>query len=331
MTWKEAHRLAMLAAARLHRRLAIDQSTRIDVFGIIEHIGLLLAFRPFDRTSGAYIFNPEGSSGVVINANEPLARQRYTAAHELGHHVFEHGTTIDEVSSSEHRGRATFRSDREKLAEAFAEWFLMPRPLVQRSLDSMRSSPALSPVAVYSLALRLGTSYDATVRHLGNLEFATRTQVTAWLTTPPKSIKEGLARGVALSDWRRDVWELTGQDKGLALPVHEGDRLVVALEEIPTTGYLWERHDKTQALRSAADGYDESNAIERSNALEGAPWVHWFALDVSSQTQAHRVKLDFQRRRPWLAEEPKERFEVHLDIEQPRLGVREELLALSGS
>jgi len=95
MNWGEAHRIAMVAAAHAHSDLHIDSDRRIDVFRVIEAEGLVLGFQPSPHLSGAYISEPGTKAGIFINANHPLARQRYSAAHELGHHLLGHGTSVD--------------------------------------------------------------------------------------------------------------------------------------------------------------------------------------------------------------------------------------------
>src|SRR5437867_2727207 len=94
MRWEEAHRLAMLRAAHAHRELGIDPTRRIDIFRAIEDAELILSFEPMPNLSGAYYRD----AGILVNANHPLARQRYTAAHEFGHHLFRHDTSVDPLT-----------------------------------------------------------------------------------------------------------------------------------------------------------------------------------------------------------------------------------------
>lgn len=336
MTWPEAHRLAMLKVMRLHRDLAIDLSKRVDVFGVIENLGLLLAFRPLSTASGAYVLSPTGTGGVIINSNEPLPRQRFTAAHELGHYIFRHGSSVDEEPSRRRLRTDAPLSDEEKLAEAFAEWFLMPRPLVKASVARVSHGMALTPTDVYELSIRMGASFDATARHLGNLKFGTSEEVKGWLDTPPKRIKQMLMRGATPSDWRRDVWNITAKDGNAVLCVSEGDRLVVALEEVPTSGYAWAWLNHVDAVASAGDGYSEqasdlppSSQFSASEEAIGSPTIHWFALDVGV-ANSPKVTLDFAKRRPWEDRGAAERFVVDVEVEHPRLGVREDVLALTG-
>ena len=89
----------MAAAAYAHADYDIDTSKRIDVFDVIDRAGLLLAFEPFRKLSGAFLRFPDADvEGIVINSLHPLARQRYSAAHEFGHFRLGHASSIDPES-----------------------------------------------------------------------------------------------------------------------------------------------------------------------------------------------------------------------------------------
>ena len=85
-------------AARLHEELGTralwePNGGRIDVFGVIDRLGLPLMFQPMEGLLGAYLARP--SPGVLINTRRPLSIRRYTAAHELGHHRLKHEPSLD--------------------------------------------------------------------------------------------------------------------------------------------------------------------------------------------------------------------------------------------
>ena len=62
--------------------------------------------------------------------------------------------------------------DEEKLAEAFAAWFLMPLPAVASAMRRMGISRPRGPEDVHQIACWLGTSFAGTARHLVNLQLA---------------------------------------------------------------------------------------------------------------------------------------------------------------
>lgn len=61
----------------------------IDPFKLLKYFGIFFQMRNFDRLEGIYIV-PEDDNDIPIvgiNNNRPITRQRFTAAHELCHHV----------------------------------------------------------------------------------------------------------------------------------------------------------------------------------------------------------------------------------------------------
>jgi len=57
----------------------------IDIYEVIRERGVALAFRDLAGEDGRYVFHA-GMGLAIISTAGPAARQRFTAAHELGHH-----------------------------------------------------------------------------------------------------------------------------------------------------------------------------------------------------------------------------------------------------
>jgi Zn-dependent peptidase ImmA (M78 family) len=338
MRWSEAHRVAMLKARHAHRDFGVDPTKRVDVFGVIEDAGLLLGFQPLPRMSGAYF---AAERAILINANHPLVRQRYTAGHEFGHFVYGHETSVDpETDPLARWGGQTRWPDHEKEAEAFAAWFLMPRPAVLRTLEQLDIKRPERPEDAYAIALRLGTSYQATVRHLPNLRLISDEQMRAWLKTPLSRVKLGLAEDAPPEDLRNDVWQLDKRDNHAGIAVRLGDRLVVELEDTPSTGYVWQP-DFRDGVHVVADSFklpglqEDSDAyltIESSDAshipteAEGSP--HIFVLEVSPEASPREHAIAFKRVRPWTGDVA-DTFELQLDVLEPRRGISEDQMRVA--
>lgn len=326
MRWADAHKQAMLKARRAHKEFDVDVSQRVDVFTVIEEANLLLGFEPLQQMSGAYFASERA---ILINSNHPLARQRYTAAHEFGHFIFKHGTSIDPQTESLSRwGERTHWPDHEKQAEAFAAWFLMPRPLVMSTLSQLGIAKPSSPEDVYALALRLGTSYAATLRHLPNLRLLSDQHMREWLKQPLARVKVGLAEGAPPESLRNDVWHLTERDAGTAIAVRAGDRLVVALRDAPSTGYVW-KADGADSLEVVVDSFADPAVLHLSEEPqeEGEGSHHLFVLDVADITAGAREDLRLVRMRPW-TEDVAATYQVHVEILAPRLGFSERQMRL---
>ena len=57
----------------------------ISPFKILKEKQVMITFSDFDRLEGLLLFDEDEGSIVSINLNRPVTRQRFTAAHELGH------------------------------------------------------------------------------------------------------------------------------------------------------------------------------------------------------------------------------------------------------
>jgi Zn-dependent peptidase ImmA (M78 family) len=75
-----------------------------------------------DEVAGAYIAKPDLPL-IFVNGDQALTRQRFTLAHEFGHHRMGHSTVIDEQAVI----GGVARDPNEVCANAFAAEFLMPR------------------------------------------------------------------------------------------------------------------------------------------------------------------------------------------------------------
>ncbi|WP_189636564.1 ImmA/IrrE family metallo-endopeptidase [Rhodococcus sp. MTM3W5.2] len=239
MTWADAHRLANIAAAKAHAQLGIDPGKLpIDVAEAIMASGAILMWRPMPRLFGVYINDPGSSPGILVNSDLTPGARRFTAAHELGHHFLEHTTCTDEADcpSTMPTGDDSIYSLRErrgwtpteKMAEAFAAWFLMPRRAVSSALRVLALDRPRDATDVYRLSLMLGVPHAAILRHLMNLRLATSDQVRRWSRESPGQIKRRLDNnlGMPASRWP-DVWTLTPAFDGRTITVHDGDRLCV--------------------------------------------------------------------------------------------------------
>lgn len=123
-----------------------------------------LVFRPLRGLLGAYLDEP--APGIIVTTQRPLSVQRFTAAHEFGHAILEHSTSLDDsaiLARTPFADRLTYDLQ-EAAADAFASQLLVPRWLiVKHMLRQNWSRDALQhPEVVYQLSLRMGVSYLAT-------------------------------------------------------------------------------------------------------------------------------------------------------------------------
>lgn len=84
--------------------------------------------------SGHYSFN-DGSPLIQYNCTEPAVRQRFTLAHEIGHHV--HGD-MDAPRDTSEQFNSRSRDPREVAANRFAAALLMPDVIVKHLVREKR-------------------------------------------------------------------------------------------------------------------------------------------------------------------------------------------------
>lgn len=296
------------AAQREHRRIKTALDRPVEVFDVIAQAGIWLMFQPLQKLFGAYQRSGT-AAGILINANHPLSLQRYTAAHEYGHHVLGHEMHCDVREDIEDSGQSL----KEVAAQSFAADFLMPLPLVNLTLRRLGfpiKTPGLTARDVYRIALELGASYAATVTQLVSLKKLAPARARHLRKQRPVEIKRELLGGT-LEETRADVWLVEDSEQGRLLSPRVGDRVYVVLKECPSTGYTWTVG--TEGDQANAEGLSVSRELYESDESprEYGGWGrHHFVFRVDAPG-SRRLRLRLSR--PWeLASIPEETFEVAL-------------------
>jgi hypothetical protein len=262
VTWGLAHGRAMIRAAQAHRDLGLDQGAYIDVYQALARADLILYGEKMDGLFGVYIpavSGPKGrKAGVCLNTYRSPIDQRHSAAHELGHHVFGHGECASDITQVFEDPDPEAWPVREKEAEAFAAWFLMPRVATRKVIAGLGIERLTSPDEVYQVALRLGTSYRGTLRHLANLKLITQGNAARWSRIPRGTLKNRAGGGLAAPPVGA-AWVLGPASDGAVLYVQPGDRLVIASP--PAPGAMGMPATVPRGVRRAAPSTGEEGVL----------------------------------------------------------------------
>ena len=128
----------------------------INPFQMLKDEGILFSLMDFKKLEGVYI--PAVSSDDVpmvgINANRPITRQRFSAAHELCHHFRDANTQISCPIGA--------RNTVEKYAEGFAAALLMPISELRAQVNKRKKGNRnISMDDVLEIADFFGVSFQA--------------------------------------------------------------------------------------------------------------------------------------------------------------------------
>jgi hypothetical protein len=275
VSWNNAHGAAMIAAAQAHEALGTAVDDYIDVFGALRRAEVEVVGRELGGLLGLYVDASQGGPACLVNTGLEEVSMRHTAGHELGHHRLGHGTSIDHQEQSSGRwGEGWPQHERE--AEAFASWFLMPRPAARTALARCGLLRPESPLDVYRMARWLGTPYATTVRHLVRLKMIDRSTETVWLKYSPGSLKAELAHGLPLGP-KAHIHLLTPAAHDGAVHVAAGDVLLLA---VPGASY-----DHLPAGLSSVppDSAGQMSFLDLPAAPDGARAV-WVSEDLAGDT-----------------------------------------------
>lgn len=250
---RQAISTASMEAARLHQAMQTPYDQPVDVFMLAQRLGLWLVAQPLDKAFGFYL-RKEHAAGVVINSQHPETLQRFTCAHEIGHHVLGHESHTDDAATLQSMSNLALQ---EHQAQVFAAALLMPAPLVNRTLRRLGNAGRLQPTDIYAASRDMAVSYTAALWGLAGLRKLDWGRAALLARKGPRSAKDALRGGPSLTDARADVWVLDDTADGVTVRCRIGDEIHIRLTEDLSTGHVWMIDDgQGPALRSQTESLD---------------------------------------------------------------------------
>jgi Zn-dependent peptidase ImmA (M78 family) len=153
---------AMQAAISARLQADLDLKSPLCIYKLCEAHRVVVRFNEINM-EGMYDRTPRPR--IHLSALRPLARRAFTCAHELGHHVFGHGSTIDELR--EDQAESDRQQPNEVLANAFAAFVLMPTLGIREAFAKRRLTPGnASAIELYAIACNFGVGQATLVNHL---------------------------------------------------------------------------------------------------------------------------------------------------------------------
>ena len=119
----------------------------------------------FDKTSNKYF--------IIINANHPLVRQRFSIAHELAHYVLHYQDVQKEGQVSREDQHQDVNKNKEDQADNLAAAMLMPEELINgyRKDHSIERPEKMTEVVINSLAEYFKVSRTVALLRMRHLEY----------------------------------------------------------------------------------------------------------------------------------------------------------------
>ena len=283
---------AVKEAAQLLASSGKSNRTSFDIVGAITQRGIPLFFRPLDHLWGAFVAADRGTGGIIVTNRLGSAVQRFTLAHELGHLLLGHQSSLDETVGFAGRYASKSRETEEVVADTFASELLASRQLLIESArrHDWNKQKLHQPENIYQLSLRLGISYQAACWGLVTAKVLTGADAERFQAKSVKDLKHTLAPAELITNSWADVWTLTRGDTDTFLEAGPDDLFAVHLEDHASAGYIW------RPVGTGANAEIVSGSPIDSDPVYGKPSARVVYVRFNAPG-THR--LAFEHTRPW--------------------------------
>jgi Zn-dependent peptidase ImmA (M78 family) len=184
---------AMQAAAVTRAKAKLDQVGPICIYGLCEKLGVAVRFNNINMEG---MYQRGVPPRIHLSARRPLPRRAYNCAHELGHHVFSHGSSIDELR--EDAKAQPWEDPKEFLADTFAGFILMPIIGLRRAFSVRGWTPETATSAqIFTIACEFGVGYATLLTHLSaGVNMLSRGRAAALQRVTPKALRMDILGGL---------------------------------------------------------------------------------------------------------------------------------------
>lgn len=184
------YKKAIVKADEIRSELGLNMFQSVNIFDACIRLGLSVRFVDINM-EGMYIKQDGGTHPTILISNQrPLPRRCFTCAHELGHHVFNHGFKIDALSNVD--------SDRsndtdEFLVDSFAGALLMPVAGIQAEFIKRNwVIQESSHINFYTVSSVFGTGYQTLIMNCKVNGLINEAKASALLKFTPRKILKSL-------------------------------------------------------------------------------------------------------------------------------------------
>lgn len=208
---------AVLAAGRLRSAHGIGTGEGLCPYDLAIKMGIKVSFIQAPTLEGMY--SPAPKQAILLGSERPAGRRRYTCAHEIGHHVFNHGSKIDELD-----GENAFNNPEEYIAQRFAGALLMPALAIRSSLTKRNwKIETLTVDQAFQLSGEFGVGYETFLTHLSFTFLAHKDHFDELKKKTPKQIR----RSIIGREMEEDVYLIDQFWNKKTIDLEVGDIVIV--------------------------------------------------------------------------------------------------------
>ena len=180
---------AMQAASATRAQANLDQHAPICIYGLCEMLGVTVRFNNINMEG---MYQRGASPRIHLSSRRPLPRRAYNCAHELGHHVFGHGSSIDELR--EDAKENPWEDPKEFLADTFAGFTLMPIMGLRRAFAARDWRPETATAAhMFTIACDFNVGYSTLLTHLSaSVDMISRARAAVLQRVTPKALRANI-------------------------------------------------------------------------------------------------------------------------------------------
>jgi Zn-dependent peptidase ImmA (M78 family) len=177
---------AMQAATATRTKAKLDQASPICIYDLCETLGVAVRFNNINMEG---MYQRGVPPRIHLSARRPLQRRAYSCAHELGHHVFGHGSSIDELR--EDAKAQPWEDPKEFLADTFAGFTLMPIIGLRRAFSIRGWTPeTATPAQIFIVSCEFGVGYATLLTHLSaGVDMLSRGRTAALQRVTPNALR----------------------------------------------------------------------------------------------------------------------------------------------
>ena len=146
------------ASIRARKKAGLDLKSPTNIDRLCEAYGITVRFNDINMEG---MYEKSSKPRIHISALRPLARRVFTCVHELGHHIFNHGSSIDELQDNLYKYKD--RPPEEILAELEKKGIM--RSVITQNIDNLHQEAGskivyeLHGTAQYAVCMKCHNKY----------------------------------------------------------------------------------------------------------------------------------------------------------------------------